>query len=296
MTHNEQKSEMITFKELLFIALQYKNLIGKFTASALLIAILYLNFATKKYEAQIVFSSIDNLGSTSLNKKISPFMSSSMSDDPTLLHFSHLLNSGAMAHQLVNDDKVMQTVFATEYDKEDKKWRAPFGLKPFIKRVVLFICGFPTYTPPDANRLTLYLNEEINVSEIEKSGLFEVSYKHTNPEFAQYLLNKTYALAEDRMRQEELRKSIEISDYISNKIDETKNITTANTLTSLLLKEERKKILLNNNQPIAARRINTVPISKMPASPKPKMVLILALAFGLISGFITAIIKAKHLR
>jgi uncharacterized protein involved in exopolysaccharide biosynthesis len=293
-----QKSEMITIKDLFLITIHYKKMIAKFIAVTLLLAVLFLNFSPKKYQAQIVFGAKNEQNSSGLNYMISSFAGGGeASSDPDLIHFSHLLNSGAMAHQLSQDEKVMQTIFASEYDKKNKQWKAPITIRTMLKKIVYFICGYPTYTAPDVYRLNLYLEKEISVSEIEKSGLFAVSYKHENPEFAKYLLNETYRLAEDRIRQEELSKSVEVSDFINQKLDEVKGVSTIEALTSLLLQEERKKILLSNkNQPIAVNKINTVPVSKMPVSPNPKFVLVLAITIGFLSGFITAVLKAKHLR
>ena len=251
------------------------------------ISFAYVFFAEKQYSTSMVISPIQDDRSTQIGNLVRAFTGSegsSISRTDGMAEFLHLLTSADIAEELLNDSRIMTTIFSGEWNSETKHWEAPMNPFALAKRLAYKALGYPGYTEPSAFRLSEILRKAVVIEPIKGSKLISVLYSNSDKSFSEYLLEKLFHLADKFLRQKKIEKTYQTIDHLNKRIGNVENIVHRKSLADLLLYYEQELILLETDQPFAARKLGTSRSSDFPVSPNLKKILIICTALALLLG------------
>ncbi len=181
----------IDLRELFGTLWRGKLLIILCVVTAIAVSALYLHSAERKYTLRYVFAPVatknsgPNLGGLGgLASLAGVSLPSSSSGD--FLTFKFLLKSEEVAAQMLEDEALIQTIFAPEWDVASQTYRRPPDgqYSPFIRAVKKLLTGQDArrYAAPNAARLSNWLSAAFNSSEDRDTGFLTLSAETSKPE------------------------------------------------------------------------------------------------------------------
>lgn len=178
-----------------------------------------------------------------------------------------IVGSVNLAKELQKEHRLMQKVFAGLWNEEDGAWRRPTGDDFERQQRIRRFFGLSEWTAPSLEDLAAYLAGSIQFKPSKTPGFFEVSFRHTDPDFALKVLSIVYQAADDRTRQQDLAESQQRRSYVSKQLTSTRLVDSRQALINLLTAEEREAMLLESDLPYAARIIEPAFVSSNPEEP-----------------------------
>ncbi|WP_445678497.1 Wzz/FepE/Etk N-terminal domain-containing protein [Radicibacter daui] len=274
------------------------TLIGLLSIAA---AVFYLSIAIPTYKAAMMVVEVKD-GSNALLKRLQGGASllglaapSSSQNGASFEEFTALLTSHRVAEQLAQNHSLLQEIYAQQWDEKRQRWIEPQGSMVNFKNAIKRMISYPQWTPPDARDLVTWLSKNVHAVNqgsnlLDRSSLWEISVTAKDPDFAQKLLEMLYQEAETILRdrrRNELQGNI---DYLQKKILDTNLNVYRESLVSMVAQQEQELMVLRDDVPIAARVLDPVTVSNRPVSPRPVLVLALALVLGGSFGTVAAIL------
>ena len=260
-------------------------------AFAVLISGIYLRNATYRYDIQLVVSPVQSgQGSTSRSLSgIASLAGIELPDSAARASFDLYLaglKSRAAAERLASNPQLMQGIFASEWSDKQKRWHAPDNLVSRIKHTVLRWLGvpIPNWQPPTASRLHEFMRDELSIDQDKDSSLVTIKMQSTDPELARRFLMELHQTVDGMLRAHALARSTEYIRYVNNKLPLVTIQDYREALIGLLSNQERVRMMAAANVPFVAEPFGTPVASPYPTSPKPMLVMISALAIGMICG------------
>lgn len=258
-----------------------------FVVAALALAIAYLHVANYKYLATLTVTPAEQ-GSTKTSGNLANLGSlvgidlGSQSGSAFSI-FGFTVTSYPIAERLSRDPQVMRRVFSQQWD--GSRWREPqSSLKPF-KTLVKSLLGVPDrpWQQPTAVDLQRYLLRKVSAVEDKKKGLITFSYYNTDPKFARYLLQNSVTASDDFLRAKALARASTYTDYLEKRLSTVQVAEYRESLAQALSSYENTRMMASSNASFAAEPFGDVWISTRPATPKPFVVLAVAVAAAVLS-------------
>ena len=215
-------------------------------------AFCFLALAQPRYEARMMVGPADTLNTTMqarytdgpasyiFSEKNSP-MEKKVSD---FVRFEAMIRGVSVARYLISDERVLQ------------------GLRQ--DRAFIFGDG---RTGVQATDLAKYFGQRVKLDPFGETDLKEISYKHSDPDFAAYLLQQLHRTADQLIRADSRAKVDERIAYLERVIAKTVNAEQRRILTNLLLEQQRARMTLAMDAPVAASVIEPVAVSSRPVWP-----------------------------
>lgn len=284
---------MLHLAELPAIIMKHSKLFVGIFGSIIIMSLVVLNVVTPLYEARVVVtkrpdestrSPIGNLGGnlSSLASVIG------VSDNtPRQLEFTkyvELLTSRTISEILAREPELMHAVFEVRWDKKNEVWKVDKGFFAATKSAIKAVLALPPKSEPSADDLQLFLQKNLRLSEIRKTPFVEVSLRHKDSEFAEYLLNIIHTSLDHHLRERARQRVADGIEYLSNALTSAQNVVHVNALTMLILQQEQEMMMINQGQSYAVEIVEQVGSSKYPVAPRPVLVLI----FGFIAACLVA--------
>lgn len=211
---------------------------------------------------------------------------------PPFRYFLDGLATPAVAARLAADDEIMRTVFAGEWDPQNRRWRQPpRGLVSGARALVFAVLGLPVadWTPPDAARLRLYIEDSVQVRSSVRSPLVTISHVHPDPVFAARFLEQLVGAADAELRRAQAARTAANIDYLMRQLRLTREADARMSLVEALADEERSAMLTAVPMPYAAETFSKPAAGRWPSSPRPLPLLLAALFVGLMLGAAAAL-------
>ncbi|WP_405223956.1 Wzz/FepE/Etk N-terminal domain-containing protein [Lentisalinibacter sediminis] len=148
---------------------------------------------------------------------------------------------------------------------------------------------------PDLRDAVDYLHDKVlEVREDSKSSLVTVTIKWTDPALAAAWANDIVSRLNDKLRLRALRESEENVAYLREQLASTNIVTLQQSIGRLLENELQKLMLARGTEEYAFRVIDGAVVPSRPDWPKPVLIVAIGLAVGLLSAFfVTAIIGMR---
>lgn len=257
-------------------------------AAALLLAFVYLNRATFRYEASAVLvpaeqtSTFSTEGLASLSAVIGVELSPQSGSGFAL--FREAAESLDVAEALARDERILNTVFSHLRDPRTGEWREPDSLLGSVGKAIRKLSGAPprAFRPPAGEELQIYLQRNVSISPDRRRALTTVRFQHPDPAFARYMVERVITEADDFLRAKSLARSSDYIDYLEERLGQVQIAEHRSALTQALSSYEMMRMMASSTVPFTAEPFGDVVVSLDPVSPRPVLVYAAAVVIGLL--------------
>jgi uncharacterized protein involved in exopolysaccharide biosynthesis len=260
-------------------------------------AVFYLHQATYKYTAELrvtaVYSSqqlpsglggIASLAGINLpgDKQVSP-----------IALYGEAMRSRDVADAVVADKVLMQHLFADEWDAASGAWREQPSLRKDIVRAAKRLLGVPDtpWSEPDSADVQRHLARNLAIIDSAKTNVTTVAVNDPDPAMAARLLSTLNTAADRHIRERALARASEYIVYLERKLLEVQVAEYRQSLVQALSAQERIRMMASTGAPYSAEPLGRIIVSTKPTTPKPAVVLIAGVLFGLILGILAAVLR-----
>jgi uncharacterized protein involved in exopolysaccharide biosynthesis len=260
-------------------------------------AVLYLHLAVYRYTAELrvtaVYSSqqmpsglggFASLAGINLpgDKQVSP-----------ISLYGEAMRSRDVADAVVADKVLMQHLFSEEWDAGAGVWRERPSVRRDVVRTAKRLLGVPDtpWSKPDSADVQRHLSRNLAIVESAKTNVTTVAVNDPDPAMAIRLLSTLNAAADRHIRERALARASEYIVYLERKIMEVQVAEYRQSLVQALSAQERIRMMASTGAPYAAEPLGRIVVSTRPTTPKPVVVLVAGLLFGLILGLLAAALR-----
>lgn len=208
--------------------------------------------------------------------------------------FLELLGSVPVAERLMADPALAQQLFPGRWEAAEGRWMPAAGVLPGLKRLLLALVGREDWVEPDAVILAKRIRERLVVTQVGTSPMRRLAFRHADRAFALDLLGRLAAAADGQLRAEAVRRSAAQIAYIRAKLATVTVAEHRRALIELLAEQERVSMLIEVDLPFAADPIEPPSAARLPDWPDPLLVLLAALAGGVMTGVTLASVRARR--
>ncbi len=271
------------------------KLVATFVFAGFAAAVGYLNVATYTYEVSFRVSPTES-GSGNLANRLGGLAAVaglSLGADRAVQPFELYVEafySPEVAARLSTRPDLMHTAFPDEWNAAAGQWEEPHGLVRTIGRSAKSMLGIPVFAwqPPDAERLKVYIEEEVILVRDPKRSVTTFSIDHEDPKFAAELLRGVHDATDAMVRDRALRRANSYIAYLSAKLPEVTLVEHREVLAQTLGEQERIRMMSSSSMPYAAEPLGAPLISPRPTKPRP----VLTLAVGILGGGFAGMVAA----
>lgn len=262
-------------------------------------AVLYLNYATYIYTAEMKIVPVDVSSGPRIGGNIAGLANLAGirfgigKGNASFDLYLDGLTSIETAMVLEQNQKVMQTIFAGEWDSSAQSWREQeSNLRTLLNRIKSLL-GLPVYAwrPPDAIRLRSYLSGSVEIKESEKSSLTVVSLDHEDSTFAKELLTALNSVVDERLRVRALERADASIAYLKSQLLMVQVTEYRQALVQTLSEQEKQRMMASSGLPFAADIVSGPVASAFPIKPQPRVVVMLAALAGGFAGALLAFLS-----
>ena len=277
-----------------------RRLVFSIMTGTILVALLYLNTATYKYTATLMVSPVQSSQGGGLSGKLGGLGNLASlaginigADAATqaFMLYQKGLYSRDIADLLAKDPQIMHAVFHKRWDAAAKQWIPPNPTVHAIAQFVQTILGMPLHDwqPPDGSLLQEYINDNVNVEVDPEKPVVTITYNDEDPQFAVKFLHALDRTIDGKLRDLALVRSNQYIGYLSDQLTKVANTDVREALMATLTDQENTKMMASVTAPYSAQPFGPPSASRRPMSPKPFLVLAVALAIGLFAGSFAAL-------
>ena len=290
----------IDLRELFGTLWRGKLLIILCVVAAIAISALYLHSAERKYTLRYVFAPVatktsgPNLGGLGgLASLAGVSLPSSSSGD--FLTFKFLLKSEEVAAQILEDEALIQTIFAPEWDVASQTYRRPPDgqYSPFIRAVKKLLTGQDArrYAAPNAARLSHWLSAAFKSSEDRDTGFLTLSAETSKPELMIQVMAKATEKTDRLLKERYIASAEQTMGFYQRQLSRARAREHREALAKLIAQEDQKLMLAAKGTYFVAEPLTEPSVSLNPTSPKASLVLALSVVLGGFFGAALVLIR-----
>jgi len=299
-TQIPSQDDEIDLRELFVALWRGKFLIMLCVVAAIALAALYLRSAERKYTVRYVFApvasensapSLGGLGGLASLAGVS--LPSSSSGD--FLTFKFLLKSEEVAAQILEDETLTQSIFASEWDTETQSYRKPPDAQytPYIRTAKKVLTGQDArdYIPPNAARLSGWLNGAFSSSEDRDTGFLTLSAETPEPDLMINVMAKATEETDRLLKERYIASAEQTMGFYQQQLAKARAREHREALAKLIAQEDQKLMLASKGTYFVAAPLTEPSVSLNPTSPKASLVLALSVVLGGFFGAALVLIR-----
>jgi len=212
--------------------------------------------------------------------------------------FKELLTSVEVSEVIFeNNEELIKNIYASEWNTALNKYSKPkkSKIRSLISDIKQLIIGKNAdYIPPNPQRLSIFIGSSIQINENKETGFLEITSETSNPDLMLSLILQAANASDKIMRQRYVEFSADPLAFYKVKLRTARAQEHRESLAQLIAIEEQKLMLASKGKYFAAEPYMNPTISLYPTSPKPKLILALAILLGLFtSSAVLLILSAK---
>ena len=294
------QDDEIDLRELFGALWRGKFLIMLCVIAAIALAALYLRSAERKYTVRYVFAPVasenagPNLGGLGgLASLAGVSLPSSSSGD--FLTFKFLLKSEEVAAQILQDEKLTRSIFASEWDTKIQSYRKPPDgqYTPYIRTVKKLLTGQneKNYIPPNAARLSAWLSGAFSSSEDRDTGFLTLSAETPKPDLMIRVMAKATEQTDRLLKERYIASAEQTMGFYQQQLAKARAREHREALAKLIAQEDQKLMLASKGTYFVAEPLTEPSVSLNPTSPKASLVLALSVVLGGFFGAALVLIR-----
>ncbi len=273
--------------------------IAAVVAAMLLLSILYLQAAERRYLSSLVVTPVS--GSAGLPSGIGGLASLAginvpgSDADSQFELFVEGLTTRESAERLVRaHPDLLPRMFPGEWNAQRRQWQQPAGTVAGISRGIKSVLGMDSgYRPPDAARVQRWLSNELGVSKARDQRLTVISVETPDPDFGQKLLAALHETGDSLLRTRAVERADDYVAYLTGKLTEVTVADYRQTLVEALAEQEKTRMMASSNLPFAADPFGPPSTPDKPSSPNAILVLAVSIVFGLVIGVLLVLVRGR---
>lgn len=196
------------------------------------------------------------------------------------------LGSIELAQAMQERHQLMQRVYQGNYDEATGTWVRPTSpdferqerLRAFLRQ--------NQWTAPSLEDLANYIGGSIRIEPAGTGTFLRLSVTHQDGDFALWLLNTSFAMADEILRSNERKQSLQRRAYIERELSRQTIVAIQDALRGLLGAELSREISLEGNIPYAASIVQAPYLSNSMTEPNIMLLFGLPVAAALALGFL----------
>lgn len=277
--HNDEH----TVVELLQVFWRGKWFMFMATTAVLLVAAVMVFFLPKRYQASVLMipASSESAGALGaiggLANQIGGLGSliglGKVAGDRTQ-EFLAILQSRRLTEQFIEQHRLLPILFADRWDAGNQTWKNG------------------TDAPSMWDAIRVFDKKIRSVSESKLTGLVTLNISWRDPALAAQWANELVARANELTRIKALEDSERNIAYLTEQANATNEVGLRTTIYTLLETEFKQVMLARGNQEYAFRVIDPAVAPEKPSFPRPLLMLIGALGFGILSSAIFLVLQS----
>lgn len=212
-----------------------------------------------------------------------------------------LLTSRSLAYELARDPRIMQTVFASQWDSAGQRWRQPDSLIVTIIGFTRSLIGMPArkWQSPNDEDLQKFIVANLKITEPgpRDAPITRIAMTYKDPSFSEYLLKRMGQYAEMRIRLSGLSRAKDYANFLSLKLANTENSEHRRVLGEALAEQERVVMMTSSiSTPYSVVTIEPPNSDKRPIEPNYIVTAFAGPFAGMIFGMFIALLDWSALR
>ena len=267
---------------------------------SIMLASLHLRLAERKYTVRYVFApvasenpgpSIGGLGGLASLAGVS-LPTGSSSD---FLTYKFLLKSEEVAARMLKDRDLLVSVFSSDWDTERELFRQPASgpLKSVVRGLKNLLTGNEpsAYIPPNAARLSAWMDEAFNSSEDRDTGFLTLSAETAKPTLMVDVITRATQQTDQLLKERYIATAEQTMSFYQQQLSRARAREHREALAKLIAQEDQKLMLASKGSSFVAEPITEPYVSLGPTSPKASLVLALSVVLGGFLGAAIVLIK-----
>lgn len=277
--------------------------VGICVAAALVLGIVYLNFAPRTYTIELEIGPVQATGGGIGSKlgglgDLASLAGVNIPQDGDSMQYRLYLegiHSRMVADGLAKRTDIMKRLFSNEWDEDTHSWKQPEG--GAVTGVVDFVRGamgskIVAWEPPNGARVQKYLDAQVALVKDNKSPLAKIVYNSTDPQFGVALLQALHDVDDGLLRQKAIARSQQYITYLSERLPSIQNAEHRQAIAEVLSDQEKSMMMASARAAFAAEPFGAPNASYGPTSPRAMTVLLVFLVMGLLIGLVYAFLEA----
>ncbi len=272
----EHQPDLLDVRGLVLTLLKGSWFIILFGAIGVWLGVRHLSAYTPTYEAALIVSPTEpqsgggGAGARSevgqrLGINIEPIQASATTFDRLKLTFGSLV----LAHQLNDKYDILHRIYGGEWNEATQQWSwsPPQGGRAELEASIRSRLHLGTWTAPTIESVAANLKSSVRVEQMGTTQFYRITYRHTDPQFALWLLGVVYREADELLRTQDRASAIERKRYLESQVTTTPSIEGKAMLNGMLSTEVRRLMLLDSSAPYAAQIVEPLYVSNQPSTP-----------------------------
>jgi hypothetical protein len=301
MNQNNELNDDIDLRDLFFALWRGKIYIILISIISVFLASFYLQSAERKYSVEYNLKPVGETKNTPSFSGLGGFASSiagiqlpsSSNNDFNI--FKELITSVEVSEIIFENKKIIRDIFGSEWDETLNNYSRPPKSKKqiFVSDVKKLLTGNIdiNYMPPNPRRLAIFISSNIQIGEDKDTGFLKFTSETSKPELMLSLMIEATNASDKIMRQRYVDFSTEPLAFYKDKLRTARSREHREALAGLISKEDQKLMFASRGKHFIAEPYINPTISLHPTAPKPKFILALSLALGLLLGVSLVIMR-----
>ena len=298
--NNSANDDEIDLRELFTALWRGKRLIIICVMFSIMLASLYLRQAERKYTVRYVFAPVasenagPNLGGLGgLASLAGVSLPTSSSSD--FLTYKFLLKSEEVAARMLKDRDLLVSVFSSDWDTERELFRQPASgpLMSVVRGLKNLLTGNESsaYIPPNAARLSVWMDEAFNSSEDRDTGFLTLSAETAQPTLMVDVITRATQETDQLLKERYVATAKRTMSFYQQQLSKARAREHREALAKLIAQEDQRLMLASKGAYFVAEPITEPYVSLGPTSPKASLVLALSVVLGGFLGAAIVLIK-----
>jgi uncharacterized protein involved in exopolysaccharide biosynthesis len=203
--------------------------------------------------------------------------------------YQRLITSAAVAQRMQDHYRILQEIFADQWDSTEHRWAQPKTLRSSLLGWLFALSHVPVWTPPDVTALSRFLQGGLTIIPSPTSDLVIITMDSPDPAFAKRILMLAHTEANGLLRDQVGRRSREQAQYLEAKLAQTTVADYRASLIALLSTQQKTLMMTQTGADFAAEIVGPPVASPTPISPRPLLSLAVAALVGVLIGFAVTI-------
>ena len=269
----ERETDALDVRSLFLALLKGSWLIILFGAMGAWLGVGKLTSFTPTYEAALIVSPAESPWSNTggalsevgqrLGINIEPVAASATTFDRLKLTFGSLV----LAELLDAKHGMLKRMYGGGWDEATQQWKRPEGRRAVFEESIRARLHLGTWSEPTLESVAENLKSSVRVERMGTTPFYRISYRHTDPQFALWLLGTVYREADELMRNQDRASASERKRYLEAQVAVTPSVEGRAMLTGMLSAEVRRLMLLESSAPYAAQVVEPLFVSDRPSTP-----------------------------
>lgn len=259
--------ELMNFSDVMAMLWRAKFYLLAFAFVCACLAFAFITVAVPHYRAHMIVGPASHMGqgtaaASMIGEGTISVRAEELQSTAAFVRFEAIYDGVSVASVLVKDHKILEGL------SKDDTFRFSYSSARF-----------------SPEQLSDYLRHRVRLEPVAGTALRRLSYMHSDPEFAAYLVSRLHSLTDEIIRARILVETQERTRYLDNALARTQNPEHRRSLVTLLMEQERLKMMVSLDQPYAASVIEPAAASSKPRWPDPYVIYLVATFIGLVLGF-----------